>query len=463
MFDLVLLAFFVAMLLLGLRRPFLWVLAYIYVDIVAPQSIGWGIMSSVQPSLIAFMFAFASWLLFDTKQGTRITFRHGLLIALLLWCGFTTATADFPVYAAVKWAWVWKCLLFAIFLPLVLRSVLRIEAMILVMVLSLSAIVISGGIKTLLSGGGYGVLVTLSNQDSGIYESSTLSTVAVIAIPLIWWLARNGTIFAAKTGPVTLFAIAATFACLLIPIGTQTRTGLLCIGLLAALLLQSMRHKFLYAGALGVLALAAIPFLPQSYEDRMATIVDHQSDQSASTRIEIWKWTWDFAIENPLGGGFDSYRANSFTYETVNRVEEGSNTRVVRETVTEKGRAFHSAYFEVLGEQGFPGLAMWLLLHASGVIAMARLRRRGRRSADEELQRLGSLAQALLYAQLVYLLGALFIGIAYQPFVFMIIGAQIALARLVGDRDLAAKEIERQERRAARRAARTGEGQGALA
>ena len=42
-----------ALVLLGLRRPFIWVLAYLYVDIVAPQKIGWVILPSVQASLLA--------------------------------------------------------------------------------------------------------------------------------------------------------------------------------------------------------------------------------------------------------------------------------------------------------------------------------------------------------------------------------------------------------------------------
>ena len=52
----------------------------------------------------------------------------------------------------------WKALAFAIFLPLTLRTRLRIEALLLFMVLSVSSIVVVGGIKTLASGGGYGAL-----------------------------------------------------------------------------------------------------------------------------------------------------------------------------------------------------------------------------------------------------------------------------------------------------------------
>ncbi|MEC8178348.1 MAG: DUF5935 domain-containing protein, partial [Pseudomonadota bacterium] len=53
MTDLFLLGFFGLLLLFGLKRPFLWVCAYLYVDILAPQKMGFGIITSVPVSLIA--------------------------------------------------------------------------------------------------------------------------------------------------------------------------------------------------------------------------------------------------------------------------------------------------------------------------------------------------------------------------------------------------------------------------
>ena len=61
--------------------------------------------------------------------------------------------------------------------------------------LSAAAIIIVGGIKTALSGGGYGVLNLMVDNNSGLYESSIISTVAIALIPIILWFARFGTIF----------------------------------------------------------------------------------------------------------------------------------------------------------------------------------------------------------------------------------------------------------------------------
>src|SRR5690349_11359089 len=94
--DLALAAFIGLFLALGLKRPFFWVLAYIYIDVVAPQKIGWGFLHSLPVSLVAFLAAFAGWLLLDSKQGTRFTFRQALILALLAYCGITTLGAAFP-------------------------------------------------------------------------------------------------------------------------------------------------------------------------------------------------------------------------------------------------------------------------------------------------------------------------------------------------------------------------------
>ena len=111
MLDIALACFCLLLFAMGLRRPFIWVLAYIYVDIVAPQKIGFTIMPVLQISLVAFLLAFGGWLLLDSKQGSRFGPRQWLLLALLAWCAVTTFLwADFPVEAAGKWSWV--CLLY---------------------------------------------------------------------------------------------------------------------------------------------------------------------------------------------------------------------------------------------------------------------------------------------------------------------------------------------------------------
>ena len=421
MLDLVLVAFICLLLALGLKRPFFWVLAYIYIDVVAPQKIGWGFIQSLPVSLVAFAAAFAGWLFLDSKRGSRFTLRQGLILVLLAWCGVTTLSAAFPVEALEKWSWVWKALVFAVFLPLTLRTRLRLEAAALIMVLSIATIVINGGIKTALGGGGYGVLALLVRENAGLYEGSILSTAAVATVPLALWLARHGTIFK-PDWRVYGFVAGLIFACLLIPIGTAARTGLVCAAVLAVLLMRSVRYKFVYGAIAGLAMLAAVPFLPASFTQRMGTISEYQGDQSASTRVQVWMWTLEYVKERPFGGGFDAYRSNSFTYDTRKVVGEGSTLTIETNLVTDNARAYHSAYFEMLGEQGWLGLFLWLLLHGLGVWQMERIRWLFARKTWQ-----WGLATALQQSQIVYLVGALFVGIAFQPFFFLLVALQCAL------------------------------------
>jgi len=455
MLDLVFLAFIGYVLVLGLRRPFLWVLLYVYIDILAPQRIGYSAIASLPVSLIAFAAAFGGWVALDRKEGARFTLRQGLMALLLGYCFWTTGHADFPIEAATKWDWVWKALLFAIFLPLTLTTRARIEGLALVLLLSVATIVIGTGMKTILGGGGYQNLKFFVNDNSGIYESSTLATVAIGLIPMLWWFARHGTIFRPHW-LVTGFALALTFAALLVPIGTEARTGLLCIAALGGLMLRYTKQRFLFIAGAGVLGLTALPFLPQSYYERMSTLAQPSGDESASTRIAVWEWTIDYVAQKPLGGGFDAFRGNKFNYVMPVKQTDRNTTTVTYQPVEDKGRAYHSSFFEMLGEQGWPGLIIWITLHLIGLWQMERIQRRWKNAEDEAERWISPLAAALQMGALIYLVGATFQGIAYQPVMLMLVGLQIGLNTYCARIDSARGLLERSALRKQAIAAKMG-------
>jgi probable O-glycosylation ligase (exosortase A-associated) len=426
--DLAFAGFLGSLLLLAIRKPFLFICAYIYIDIVAPQRLSYNLLSSIPISLIVFALAIVAWIVTDKKNDMRIAPRQILIALLLAYCGLTTYyLAEFQDDAMEKWDWVWKSMIFAIFLPLALRTKLRIETVLLFMCLSLSAIIIGAGIKTVLGGSGYGSFAMMVDNNSGIYEDSTLTTAAIMIIPILIYFTKFGTVFK-PDWRVSLFCYALIFACLLTPIGTQARTGLVCIAFLAILILRDSQRRGLFIAGAAVASLIAIPLLPTAFSDRMGTIANFRSDESAGTRLAVWGWTFNYVQEHPWGGGFDAYRGNSLTYYTSDTTESGASVTINRQLQTDRARAYHSAYFEMLGEQGWFGLGLWLLIHGIGVLRMERLRRQyrlGRAPPGQEW--VSSLATALQHAQLVYLVGALFVGIAYQPIFMMLLSVQIGL------------------------------------
>ncbi len=433
--DLAFIAFIAAILALGLKRPFIFALAYVYVDVVSPQRLSYYLLNSIPLSAIVAGLTVGAWLLVDARKGFSVGGRQWLMALLLAYVAATTYYADLHLYAMTKWEWAWKALGFAIFLPLMLRTKLRIEAFLLFMLLSAGTIIIVGGLKTAMAGGGYGALNLMVHNNSGLYEGSILSTFAIASIPLILWFARFGTIFP-PDWRVKLFCGALIFACLLLPVGAEARTGLVCIGVLALLMLRDVKRRLLYIGAVAALGLVAIPFLPSTFTDRMQTIQGYQADQSASTRLAVWAWTLDYVQSNPFGGGFEAYRQNRINVTLVDNEARGDVQVVSASVEADEARAYHSAYFEMLGEQGWPGLFLFLLIHGIGLVRMEILRRRYAKRTDD-MAWVAPLATAFQHFQIIYLVGSLFVATAFQPFIWMAIAAQIGFDQWVTRRERA--------------------------
>ena len=142
-------------------------------------------------------------------------------------------------------------------------------------------------------------------------------------------------------------------------------------------------------------------------------------------------------------------------------VDAHPSTTIEYTEVEDKARAYHSSIFEMLGEQGWPGLGMWLLLHFMGLWQMERIQRRWRKAPDDEATRwIAPLAGALQMGAVIYLVGATFQGIAYQPVMLMLVGLQIGLNTYCLRIDSVRAKLERS---ASRRAAVDGQMRGAVA
>lgn len=154
-----------------------------------------------------------------------------------------------------------------------------------------------------------------------------------------------------------LFGLAGVTACLLGNIGTQSRGG--SIGLAAAVLfgwLFVSRRKGLGALAIALLLAALFLVAPPSYFDRMRSVTSYEEDNSAQARLEAWGAAIHMALDHPLGVGAGNFNS---AYGRSYRPEPGTGR-----ITWASGRWIspHSIYFKVLGEYGFPGLFMLLLL-----------------------------------------------------------------------------------------------------
>ncbi|EMD81986.1 DUF5935 domain-containing protein [Pacificimonas flava] len=430
--DIFLVLILLAFVISSFRVPYFMALGYLWVDFLQPQRMGYYLFNQLPVAMILGAGAFLAYILFDRERRLRLDTLQVLVLLLVGWA--TLATFGWgEVDGSAKWDWVSKALLFSVFLPFVLTNRVRIEAALAVMIFSMSAITISGGLKTLMGGGGYGTLSLLVSNNTGLYEGSILSTVGCATIPLVWWLYKNNS-FVPPSKITFLLASGLSLSFILITFGSEARTGLLALGVLLVILWWQSKRKILYATAISIAFLLALPFVPKSFTDRMDTIGSFQADQSASTRIAVWNWTLDYLKDNPLGGGFDLYKINSVEVTLVETSGSEDSTNTTYRTVTDKARAFHSSYFEVLGETGYIGFFIWSSIMVVFYLSGMRLHKKNKDIVEEQgsdrvsdAEWCSSFGRAIMIYVPVLMTGSLFVGIAFQPALFNIVALTVAV------------------------------------
>ena len=417
---------------LGTQAPFILTLGYIWVDTFQPQGVAYIILNQLPVAMIMGAAAVGSYLLLDRRSPPRLNIITVLQISLAVWVTMTSLWAVLPAAAWEKWDWAFKTLIFTAFIPFAIRSRVQIEAFIQVYVFSLMANLVPFGLKMAISGGGYGQSLGLAGGNTGLGEGATLAGVSVMVIPLLLFLRQHAQLVPTKLMFRQMYLGLSVLA-VLTSIGTFERTGLVGLLVLGGAIFLKSRRKIMVA-VIGTVAVAGIMYTTTSaWNARISTIGNYQQDGSAMTRILVWKWTLDYVSTHPLGGGFMMYGINHIEHPPDEENPAGS---------VEFGRAFHSVYFEVLGEHGWPGLAMFLGIAGASLFALQRAARQVK--GIPELRWAGDLASSLQVSLVVLLACSTFIGIAFQPWLHYLFAMSVSLPECV-------------RRMVAARAAQTGE------
>lgn len=411
---------FLSLMIMGFSAAFGAALGFIWVDLIKPQSLAYSIIAGQPLSFIAALFMLGQYLLNDRKSPPKFGALLTLIVIFAFWVTLTTNMSTIPGHPWEKWDWVIKVLIFAVLLPFFFRSRIQIEAFILVFIFSAATIFVSAGAKTVLGGGGYGVLAVMGGGNSGLAESSTLAMVCVMLIPLVIYVMRHNLLLP-KNWLFTLLFIGIIVSAVASIVGTSARTGLISLGVLYVLLTLKSKKKGLLIGAalLAGAVVLSMDMASTTWGSRMSTIETYDSDSSALGRLAVWKWTIGYVQSHPLGGGFDAYAHNRISTVTSDGVI------IYYPDWRLAGKAFHSIYFEVLGEQGIPGFVMYLAMIIITLRKLSRLKKQWRDHMG--MTWLSALADALINSITVFLVGGSFVGIAYQPYIFYMIGLTVAI------------------------------------
>ena len=407
-------------LMMGLSSPYIIILGYVWVDIFTPQILAYSILPSIPVSLVMGLLSFVFFL--RLPKDSDIKLRNATIATLIfsIWITMTLMWAEISQeYTYQRWDTAIKSLLISCIIPFFLRTKIQIEAYIWTITLSGIAHCIATGIKVIISGGGYGAQIGLVQVNSGWGESSSMALYAITLIPICIFLLNWQTLFPhkkiAKYMIITFIILALTAA-----IGTFARTGLICAIVLGVMLFISTKNRLFYLSIGVSVALIVFYTADQSWLDRMSTTNDG-TEGSAMGRVAVWFGTLEYLKTHPFGGSFDVFRIIQSTIT----LSDGTSLTVI-------GKAFHSIYFQLLGEAGYPGLVLYSFIVLFTWQNFNKIKQYGTKHNKPWLISLGSYMLIVIY---VYLVGGAFVGIAYQSYFYYISALSVAVLNLIDRKD----------------------------
>jgi probable O-glycosylation ligase (exosortase A-associated) len=251
-----------------------------------------------------------------------------------------------------------------------------------------------------------------------IQGNNELAVALVMLLPMLYWMRQTAAKRWLKSA-MTLAMITCSFSIL----GSQSRGALLAM--LAMSLFLGVKSKYPVRMSLLVLVAvaAAISFMPDTWTDRMDTIRTYQADGSAMSRIWTWTTLFNAAVDRPfVGAGFQADNAVVF----------GRYSPSGPEWQQFEGAVYvaHSIYFQLLGEHGFVGLGLFLLLWLVTWVTASRVARQA--EADASLAAWMPLLMRMVQVSLVgYAVGGAFLSLGYFDLPYYFVGYVVLCSMFV--------------------------------
>lgn len=361
----------------------------------------WTWISIMNPHKLAFGFAYyAPWAavvagvtilsLFITRDKLSMPWDPPVkvLFAFVIWMCVTTVFAFYPLLSWDQLTKVLKIQLMTAIAFAALRERKHIELFIWINILSIGFYGLKGGLFTLWRGGAERVW----GPPGGFIEGNNeIGLALIVAIPLMNYLRMVATRGWIRLGLLVLMVLSATAA-----LGTQSRGALLAICAMGLVLWLRSKQKGISAVFITLFAIVLVAFMPSSWEARMQSIGNYQEDSSAMGRINAWQMAFNLANDQLFGGGF------SISTSTIFLKYAPAPGDV---------HAAHSIYFQVLGEHGYIGLILFLLIWFFAFRTAAKIRADAQKRPETQwLDQLAGMCQVSLVG---YAVGGAFLSLAY--------------------------------------------------
>lgn len=407
MTALTLLLFLFTLLGAAFAAPYIGVALYAWLATLYPQNMAWG-MLPVSWSLLATGVAVLGVFRAELRAVKNSSVIKGLVYVFFLWTLITTMFASYPEVASGKLTDFAKVILIFFLITFLTRDRTYLNMFVWALIAGAGAIAFKGFLQFSTTGGASQVIGMPRSSFAGNNEVARLIGTC---FPFMLFMS-----FHARGNYARLACRFLAFAAILAVVGTFSRGGVLALlGMLSYWFLFS-RHKSRMLIIAGVIVVAALVLfagpMKERWQERMNSTAEYEDDSSFQGRVFAWNYALDVVEESPIvGAGFGAFRG----------------------AIRPNGAWIdaHSIYFEVLGEHGFVGFALYMLL---GMTCYLRARRVMRLAAgDPALYWERDLAFACTLSLVFFGIGGLVASTTYSELLFFVVAIIAVLDGIVSN------------------------------
>jgi putative inorganic carbon (hco3(-)) transporter len=400
------------------RLPYVGILLWAWISMMVPQQLGFAFSQSFPINLIVAIVTIGA-LIFSKERKLPPTDATFILVCLfLIWITINGFLAVDPQWSWPLWDRTWRIIALGILVSIMATNKVRIHALILVMVLSIFYYGVKGGLFTLMTGGHFQVV---GPPNSTIGDNNQLALATLMILPLANYLRVQS-----ANWLFSRLLFVGMILCFFSILGSYSRGGFVALGVMVIISVLRAKRKWLYPVVAGVVVYFAYQFMPQSYSDRIGTIQNAQDDGSFQGRVDAWRVAYGYAKDHfPFGAGFSGPELP----QIFHKYEPYKATH-----------AAHSIFFQVLGDNGFVGLAIYLLILI--VIFWNSIVIRHKTRKIPELSWIFELSGMLQLTMVAFCVGGSALSFAYYDVLF-IAAALFSTMRIIVDERTVATQVIR--------------------
>jgi probable O-glycosylation ligase (exosortase A-associated) len=412
--DLLLTATVLSTLPVCLLRPWIGVLVWSWLAYMNPHRLTWEFAHDLQFSQFVAFATVVGFIFTSDRKPVLLTRETLTLGALWAWFALTSLFAMYPDAAWSKFLEFSKILVMLFLAIPLFQDRRKLRLLLFVIAISLAFYGVKGGLFVLANGGQY---IVFGPPGSFFASNNELGLALNMSLPLIVGLAREE----GRAWPRRLLWAAFFLTMLAVPF-TYSRGAVLGLMAVLAMLFLKARRRMLVVAVAVVGMVAFTAFAPTRFVERMETLQTPEADESAQLRLMSWRVGYEIAADRPVfGGGFKVFTHRA-TYDIY-----------LPEYPRSFGHDAHSIYFNLLGEHGWIGLSLFIVLIGFSFQTLRELRKMG--SARSELAWAANYGDMLRASIVTYLVTGAFLSAAYFDLAYHLLMVVVLLKKVASDQE----------------------------